>query len=266
MSEISGGNDAFVAAHSAGTAHPTANGLDNVNYVDDWYPGVELDESNGSVTPVLSGKMTPVSDAGHVESAESRDVTVAWAFERHDGGRSFSFTGGHNLSLFDTDSIRRLLLNSILWVSKQNVPDEGAMTSAPSDLTADFLNPRRDEGPFTVSVMTRPEENGVMELDWGRIDWHVTGPLGNSDTLTTGIATVDVGKSNPRHYHPNCDEVLHVLQGKILHTMNEVTVEMQAGDTVSIPKGVYHNATNIGDEKAVLAISFDSAWREVIGE
>ena len=30
-------------------------------------------------------------------------------------------------------------------------------------------------------------------------------------------------------------------RGHILHTMDDVTVEMKAGDTVSIPKGVYHN-------------------------
>jgi quercetin dioxygenase-like cupin family protein len=48
--------------------------------------------------------------------------------------------------------------------------------------------------------------------------------------------------------------------------MDDVTVEMSAGDTVSIPKGVRHNATNIGDEDAKLSISISTAWREVVGE
>ena len=47
--------------------------------------------------------------------------------------------------------------------------------------------------------------------------------------------------------------------------MNEVTVEMNAGDTVSIPQGVLHNATNIGTVDAVLGISFSSAYREAVG-
>jgi quercetin dioxygenase-like cupin family protein len=48
--------------------------------------------------------------------------------------------------------------------------------------------------------------------------------------------------------------------------MNEVSVVMNPGDTVSIPSGVVHNATNIGSEDAVLTISFSSAYRESVGE
>jgi quercetin dioxygenase-like cupin family protein len=47
--------------------------------------------------------------------------------------------------------------------------------------------------------------------------------------------------------------------------MNEVSVEMSAGDTVSIPQGVLHNATNTGDEDAILAISFNTAFRGAVG-
>ena len=83
--------------------------------------------------------------------------------------------------------------------------------------------------------------------------------------MTTGVAIIKPGQANPLHFHPNCDEILHVISGKIRHTMNEVTTEMAAGDTVSIPQGVLHNATNIGTEDAVLAISFSSAYREAIG-
>jgi quercetin dioxygenase-like cupin family protein len=84
--------------------------------------------------------------------------------------------------------------------------------------------------------------------------------------MTVGQAVIKPGQENPRHFHPNCDEVLHVFKGDILHTMNDRTVEMHAGDTVSIPAGVMHNAKNIGNEEAKLAISFSSADRQVVGE
>ena len=84
--------------------------------------------------------------------------------------------------------------------------------------------------------------------------------------MTVGEAVIKPGQQNPRHYHPNCDEVLHVVRGRILHTMGSRQAEMSTGDTVSIPTGVHHNARNIGTEDAVLAISFSSAHREVIGE
>jgi mannose-6-phosphate isomerase-like protein (cupin superfamily) len=81
-----------------------------------------------------------------------------------------------------------------------------------------------------------------------------------------GEAVIKPGQENPRHFHLNCDEVLHVLKGHILHTMGDKSVEMNEGDTVSIPAGVHHNAKNIGTENAVLAISFSSADRQAVGE
>jgi quercetin dioxygenase-like cupin family protein len=113
--------------------------------------------------------------------------------------------------------------------------------------------------------VVKKADNKVTEMPWGQLRWFTSAELKNSRTMTTGMAIIKPGQSNPRHFHPNCDEILHVVSGKISHTMNEVTVEMNAGDTVSIPQGVLHNATNIGAEDAVLAISFSSAYREAVG-
>lgn len=257
---------AFFSVSTAENDHPAGRGVGEIAYVDEAYSPLDFDHESGHVRPVVTGQIMPLSGAGNAAASEPRQGVAAWAFERVDGGRSFAFTGGNELSAFDVLGVRTLLLNAIAWASRIEIPETGVSTQADPVLAAKLLNPRYGEKPFSVSRVMTAEEYSVMHLDWGRIDWHVTGPMGNTDVLTTGIATVDVGKSNPRHYHPNCDEVLHVVEGHILHTMNDVTVEMKAGDTVSIPKGVYHNATNIGDTKAVLAISFDSAWREVIGE
>ncbi|KAA9106600.1 cupin domain-containing protein [Microbacterium rhizomatis] len=101
---------------------------------------------------------------------------------------------------------------------------------------------------------------------WGRLEWMVSGALGNSDTLTVGKCFIQPGQQNPVHHHPNCDEVLHVIKGRIRHRVGDEYVEMTAGDTISIPKGSIHNATNIGDEQCELLICFDTASREVVGE
>ncbi len=106
----------------------------------------------------------------------------------------------------------------------------------------------------------------VLPQPWGQLTWYVSRELKNSDTMTIGQAIINVGQENPRHYHPNCDEVLHVVKGHILHSMGESTLEMQEGDTISIPAGVHHNAKNLGNEPAVLAISFSSADRIAVGE
>ena len=51
--------------------------------------------------------------------------TVAWAFERPGGGRSFGFTGLHYLASLDQPELRKLLLNAIVWTAGIEVPKEG---------------------------------------------------------------------------------------------------------------------------------------------
>jgi quercetin dioxygenase-like cupin family protein len=94
----------------------------------------------------------------------------------------------------------------------------------------------------------------------------VSGKQGTSETMTVGRCYIRPGAQNPRHDHPNCDEVLHVLQGRILHSVDDEVEEMGPGDTVSIPSGALHNARNIGDEEAVFVIAFSSADRLTVGE
>lgn len=106
----------------------------------------------------------------------------------------------------------------------------------------------------------------VEPQEWGRLEWMVSGALGNSDTLTVGKCFIRPGQSNPVHHHPNCDEVLHVISGRIRHRVGDEYIEMTAGDTISIPQGSIHNATNIGDEQCELLICFDTASRQVVGE
>lgn len=106
----------------------------------------------------------------------------------------------------------------------------------------------------------------VEEQEWGRLEWMVSGTIGNSDTLTMGKCFISPGMSNPLHHHPNCDEVLHVIRGEIRKRVGDDYFEMQAGDTISIPMGAVHNAENVGEEECELLIGYDSAFREVVGE
>lgn len=106
----------------------------------------------------------------------------------------------------------------------------------------------------------------VEEQSWGRLEWMVSGALGNSDTMTVGRCYIRPGEQNPRHHHPNCDEVLHVLRGTIEHTVDEDKVMMGPGDTISIPSGAVHNAHNVGEDEAVFVISFSAPDRRTVGE
>ena len=118
-----------------------------------------------------------------------------------------------------------------------------------------------------VSVL-RTNECEVVGLDWGELRWHASGSLGNSGEMTVGTARLKPGQANPRHYHPNCSEVLVVVSGGISHTLDAGEVaELGPGDTVTIPEGVSHKASNLSDtEEAVLFIVFSSADRQTVME
>lgn len=231
--------------------HPISSGVGEFTYTDEFYPTLIFsDEKN--VTPILRGEVTP-SYGDKKKQAESPPQkgthTLAWAFNRGQG-RGFGFTGGHYLKSLQEPQLQKLLINAIAWTAKIEIPKEGIATPEPV---------------VAKSTVVKKADNKVVEMPWGQLRWFTSAELKNSRTMTTGVAIIKPGKSNPVHFHPNCDEILHVISGKISHTMNEVTVEMNAGDTVSIPQGVLHNATNIGTEDAVLGISFSSAYREAVG-
>lgn len=205
------------------------------------------------LTPFAYHEAADALGAGEAVTPILRDAIeqcFAWTVESR-AGLIFQFTGGRRAEDFDQPQIAKLLLNALAWTAGLEVPANGVETTDPV---------------VGAAIVTKPEENEVIPQEWGKLSWYTSAKLKNTRTLTSGMAVLKAGQSNPRHFHPNCDEVLHVLQGKIRHSMNDKTVEMSAGDTVSIPSGVVHNAANIGQEDAVLAISFSSAYRVVIGE
>lgn len=109
-------------------------------------------------------------------------------------------------------------------------------------------------------------EAEVQEQEWGRLTMKASRTLGNTDKMTVGICEIKPGNQNGRHMHPNCMEIIHVLQGTIAHTFGDEEVTMHVGDTISVPARFYHNARNIGEDRVILAISFDSADRESVAE
>ncbi|HKU14100.1 MAG TPA: cupin domain-containing protein [Steroidobacteraceae bacterium] len=240
--------DAPIAIPAKG--HPIVSGVQAFDALDEYYPTVEF-AAGAKTTPILTARLhVQHKRSGAVFEEPPKDRVVAWAYERANGGRSFGFSGGHYLASFDQPQVRTTLLNAILWAAHAAVPASGATVSPPP--------PQR--------VVLKKSEVEVLPQPWGKLEWYVSRPIGNSATMTVGQATISPGKFNPPHWHPNCDEILHVVQGHIMHRVGDREYEMRAGDTVVIPEGTVHNARNIGTEDAVLMVSFNSADRVAIGE
>jgi quercetin dioxygenase-like cupin family protein len=108
----------------------------------------------------------------------------------------------------------------------------------------------------------RADEAEALEFPWGRVAWTASGKIGNSRSMTFGRASMRAGEAPTRHRHPNCDEILHVLSGPIEHSLGDQLFTPEAGDTISIPAGIWHGARVLGAAPAEMIICFSSADRQ----
>jgi type 1 glutamine amidotransferase len=133
--------------------HPITNGVKPFKLRDEWYYNmhwvgdvVDVKDAVG-VTPILQA--IPPDETRKTDDARKypgRLETMAWAYERQDGGRGFGFTGGHTHANWGNEDFRRVVTNSILWTAKVDIPAEGAAVEFdPIDLNRnlDFKTDRK---------------------------------------------------------------------------------------------------------------------------
>jgi quercetin dioxygenase-like cupin family protein len=113
----------------------------------------------------------------------------------------------------------------------------------------------------SVYTAKQAEENHVEET-WGSVTWVACDTVGNAQGLTVGRVTIKPGCCNPKHRHRGCEEVFHVLEGRIEHTFDDERFALEPGDTIIVPPGVAHNAHSVGDRDAVMIVAFSSATRD----
>lgn len=120
---------------------------------------------------------------------------------------------------------------------------------------------------MTTAIRTSSEADAArIAEDWGSLCWLASQTIGNAEGLTIGRVVIKPGRSNPRHSHPNCEEVLYLLAGRLEHTIGDETVVLEAGDTLAVDASVPHNATNVGDEDADMIVAYSSATRQFVHE
>ena len=100
--------------------------------------------------------------------------------------------------------------------------------------------------------------------DFGSVQWvvHEGDPAGAETTI--GLATFGAGKSNVQHIHPNCEEVVYVLDGEVEHTLGAQSTLLRAGDLIVVPRGVPHRLLNRSREDVRAYIVFSSPDRQFV--
>lgn len=129
--------------------HPATNGVKPFQAEDEWYFNMRFisDMSGNEPKQVEDIKFTPIlvakpSDAvrdgpyvypkgpyAHIQSSKGRAEAMMWVVERADGGRGFGFTGGHFHDNWGNDDYRKVVLNTLLWTAKAEVPSGGVESS-----------------------------------------------------------------------------------------------------------------------------------------
>lgn len=101
-----------------------------------------------------------------------------------------------------------------------------------------------------------------IDAPWGSLRWIAGRDIGNAEGVIVGRVVIKAGRTNPKHSHPNCEEVLYLLHGRLEHTVGEEKVITEAGDVIVVPPGVPHVARNIGDEDADMIVAYSAGVRE----
>jgi type 1 glutamine amidotransferase len=100
-------------AHVVDAKHPIATGLRDFRVKDEFYYQLKFAKPEGSVKPILQVDI------------DGKKETVAWAWERPDGGRSFGFSGLHFHDNWRLIEYRRLVAQGVLWSMKLPIPRDG---------------------------------------------------------------------------------------------------------------------------------------------
>ena len=120
--------------------------------------------------------------------------------------------------------------------------------------------PRRDVG-IAVQHLDAIKAD---QQPWGTLRWMMNSQIDPQARQTFGVAELRAGQRNPRHFHPNCEELLYVISGSCEHVVGARKVTLNAGDLIRIPRGVPHQAVVLGNEPVRCVVSYDSPDRQMV--
>jgi quercetin dioxygenase-like cupin family protein len=114
--------------------------------------------------------------------------------------------------------------------------------------------------PHHQSLLDREPDSDAA---WGTIRWLVSkAQLGIDATL--GYVEIEPGLANPCHMHPNCTEMIVLLEGELEHAVGDEVVTLRPNDLLVVPAGEPHFGRNIGTTTARMLVFYDSGERQFV--
>ena len=144
--------------------HETCCGIEPFTAIDEFYFNIEYSERMipiGTATPTREN-LQRINNIWTQEGyeAEGTPQHLLWGIERPDGGRGAGFTGGHHHKNWALDDYRQIVLNTIVWIAGQEVPEGGVPTAT---VTEDELNENLDDYGDKTNRILLPDPNPVIE-------------------------------------------------------------------------------------------------------
>ena len=126
---------------------------------DGWLYNLHFAEKDKGFVPLIVGQVPDKSrTSADAKMHMGRDEVMAWAHQRPEGGRGFSFTGVDLHKSWSYESQRKLVVNGILWSAGLEVPADGAATKfAETDLNRN-LDKKAAPAPKTGAKPTEKKK------------------------------------------------------------------------------------------------------------
>jgi quercetin dioxygenase-like cupin family protein len=118
--------------------------------------------------------------------------------------------------------------------------------------------------PPIEQQVRRNAGSSAERTDFGSVHWVSREGDPPGAEMTVGVAVFDAGKSNVEHTHPNCEEVVYVLEGSVEHTLGTQRTTLQAGDLIVVPRNVPHRLINTSDAAVRAYIVFSAPDRQFV--
>jgi quercetin dioxygenase-like cupin family protein len=91
-------------------------------------------------------------------------------------------------------------------------------------------------------------------LDWGTMAFMSSPATTKASLLTVMEVTLTPGNGHNFHKHPEQEEVICVVEGRIEQWLENKPQELGPGEAVFIPADVVHASFNVGSETAKLMV------------
>lgn len=95
------------------------------------------------------------------------------------------------------------------------------------------------------------KEAQVEESPWCTVEWLCRPGIVDARKLLLVRATMPAGEAHRFHKHPDCEEILYILEGQAEQWVDTERQVLGPGDVAHVPKGVVHATYNPSDKTLV---------------